>query len=175
METFCGQAAGAARHGVLGVVLQRGIAASAAVAVPCILVWTQAARILAAIGDLQQRRCYSLSALDRLMIANESQLALAIVKLRECRKHLILDEQAKMRSSARWRAAMSSCGRLPYCSMAASRPASGTSSPRVRFGRPLPYASMCLPISRQLFTSIVSDIAGTVGLIRQKVLCNGKI
>ena len=53
METFCGQAAGAQRHHVLGVVLQRGIAASAAVALPCILVWTQAARILTAIGDPQ--------------------------------------------------------------------------------------------------------------------------
>ena len=50
METFCGQAAGARHHRVLGVVLQRGVAAAAAVALPCILVWTQAARILQALG-----------------------------------------------------------------------------------------------------------------------------
>ncbi len=50
METFCGQAAGAQRHRVLGVVLQRGVAAAAAVALPCILVWTQASRILQALG-----------------------------------------------------------------------------------------------------------------------------
>ncbi len=50
METFCGQAAGAQRHRVLGVVLQRGVASAAVVALPCILVWTQAARILQALG-----------------------------------------------------------------------------------------------------------------------------
>ena len=50
METFCGQAAGARRHRVLGVVLQRGFATSIAIALPCILVWTQAARILQALG-----------------------------------------------------------------------------------------------------------------------------
>jgi MATE family multidrug resistance protein len=67
METFCGQAAGARRHRVLGVVLQRGIAASAAVAIPCILVWTQAARILSAIGDPQQQLwcSQSLASLDK--------------------------------------------------------------------------------------------------------------
>ena len=50
METFCGQAAGALQHRTLGLSLQQGIATSTIVAMPCILLWTQAARILQLLG-----------------------------------------------------------------------------------------------------------------------------
>jgi Na+-driven multidrug efflux pump len=51
METFCGQAHGARRYALVGVVLQRALAISLAYCAAAVLLWTRGAALLARMGQ----------------------------------------------------------------------------------------------------------------------------
>lgn len=51
METFCGQAHGARRYQLVGVVLQRALAISLAYCACALLLWTRGTRLLVRMGQ----------------------------------------------------------------------------------------------------------------------------
>ncbi len=57
METFCGQAYGANRFGMLGIVLQRSLLIATFIATPCAIAWVWADKLLLLIGGLLHHDC----------------------------------------------------------------------------------------------------------------------
>jgi MATE family multidrug resistance protein len=57
METFCGQAFGAGRYRLVGLVLQRGLAISLLYCCGALTLWRYNGRLLLAMGQVRQSVC----------------------------------------------------------------------------------------------------------------------
>ena len=50
MDTFCGQVYGAGQYLALGIILQRALAISTVLSLPCFIIYSQTARLLILLG-----------------------------------------------------------------------------------------------------------------------------